>query len=77
MGKCALQYTFFNLTLSLMLGWSALLPRWIFLPYLLQWLETVWGITHPATGWKPTTIGIRQLIVSTLFTILFIVCWRL
>jgi len=77
MGKRALQYTSFNLMLSIALGWSALLPRWIFVPYLLQWIETVWGITHPANGWKPTAIGIRQLIVSTLFTVLFIVCWRL
>ena len=77
MGKCALQYTSFNLALTLALGWSAWLPRWIFVPYLLKWLETVWGITHPATGWKPTAIGVRQLIVSTLFTLLFIVCWRL
>jgi YwiC-like protein len=76
MGKRALQYTSFNLALTLVLGWSAWLPRWIFIPYLLQWLETLWGITHPATGWKPTTIGVRQLIVSALFTILFIVFWR-
>jgi hypothetical protein len=76
MGKRALQYTSFNLALSLALGWIAWLPRWIFIPYLVQWLETLWGITHPATGWKPTAIGIRQLIVSTLFTILFIIVWR-
>lgn len=77
MGKRALQYTTFNLVLTLALGWSSWLPGWIFLPYLLQWLETIWGTTHPAAGWKPTAIGIRQLIVSTLYTILFIVCWRL
>jgi len=77
MGKRALQYTSFNLTLSLILGWLGWLPQWIFIPYLLQWLETVWGISHPATGWKPTAIGIRQLIVSTLFTLLFIISWRL
>jgi hypothetical protein len=76
-GKRAMQYTSFNLMLSIALGWFAWLPRWIFVPYLLQFFETLWGITHPATGWKPTTIGIRQLIVSTLFTILFIICWRL
>ena len=76
MGKRALQYTSFNLALSLALGWTAWLPRWIFIPYLVQWLETLWGITHPATGWKPTAIGVRQLIVSTLFTLLFIVFWR-
>ncbi len=76
MGKRALQYTSFNLALTLALGWSTLLPRWLFIPYLLQWLETLWGITHPAVGWKPTAIGIRQLIVSSLFTVLFIICWR-
>ena len=76
MGKRTLQYTSFNLALSLALGWTAWLPRWIFIPYLVQWLETLWGITHPAIGWKPTAIGIRQLIVSTLFTILFIIVWR-
>ena len=77
MGRRALQYTSFNLALSLALGWSAWLPRWIFIPYLLQWLETIWGIMKPARGWKPAAIGIRQLIVSSLFTVLFIVCWRL
>jgi len=77
MGKRALQYTSFNLMLSLALGWAAWLPRWIFVPFLVQWLETLWGITHPAAGWKPTAIGIRQLIVSTIFTVLFIITWRL
>lgn len=77
MGKRALQYTSFNLALTLALGWSGWLPGWIFVPFLLQWLETIWGITHPATGWKPTAIGVRQLIVSTLFTVLFILFWRL
>jgi len=76
MGARALQYTSFNLMLSFILGWIAWLPRWIFAPFLVQWLETLWGVTHPATGWKPTKIGIHQLIVSTLFTVLFIVTWR-
>jgi len=76
MGARAMQYTSFNLMLSLALGWIAWLPRWIFVPFLVQWLETLWGITHPAVGWKPTTIGFRQLVVSTIFTILFIVTWR-
>lgn len=76
MGKRALQYTSFNLMLSLALGWSGWLPRWIFIPFLVQWFETLWGITHPAAGWKPTTIGIRQAIVSTIFTVLFIITWR-
>jgi hypothetical protein len=75
-GRRAFLYTSFNLGLSLLLGWMNLQPQWIFLPFLLQWAETLWGITHPAAGWKPTAIGIRQLIVSILWTILFILTWR-
>ena len=75
MGKRALIYTSFNLFASLMLGWANIIPQLIFVHFLLQWLETLWGITHPAIGWKPTRIGVRQLIVSTLWTILFILCW--
>jgi hypothetical protein len=75
MSKRALIYTSFNLFASLMLGWTNIVPQLIFVPFLLQWLETLWGITHPAIGWRPTRIGIRQFIVSTLWTILFIICW--
>jgi hypothetical protein len=76
MGKRALIYTSFNLSASLILGWVNIAPRLIFIPFLLQWIETFWGITHPSIGWKPTQIGGRQLIVSMLWTILFIICWR-
>ncbi|NJC95526.1 MAG: hypothetical protein C3F07_12725 [Anaerolineales bacterium] len=76
MGSRAALYTSFNLASTLGLGLVSVLPRLIFIPYLVQWIETIWGITHPATGWKPTRIGIRQLIVSTLWTVLFILCWR-
>jgi hypothetical protein len=77
MGLRAFLCTTFNLALSLSLGLTAVLPRFLFIPYLVQWIETIWGIFHPAVGWKPTRIGIRQLIVSTLWTVLFIVIWRL
>lgn len=73
LGNRAFLYTSFNLGLSLILGWANIIPQLIFIPFLLQWLETVWGITHPSIGWKPTRIGARQLIVSTLWTVLFIV----
>lgn len=76
MGSRAFVYTSFNLALSALLGLFNLIPRFIFIPFLLQWLETVWGISNPAVGWKPTRIGIRQLIVSTMWTILFILFWR-
>jgi hypothetical protein len=72
MGRRAFLYTSFNLSASLILGWANLIPQLIFIPFLIQWLETIWGITHPAAGWKPIRIGMRQFIVSTLWTILFI-----
>jgi hypothetical protein len=77
-GRRALAYSTFNVFVTAALGLGAgLLPRWITVPYLFQWVETVWGIDHPAVGWRPTRIGVRQLVVSTLWTLLFIVFWRL
>ena len=76
MGWRAALYTSFNLASVLTLGLLDVLPSLLFIPYLVQWLETMWGITHPAIGWKPTRIGIRQLIVSTIWTVLFIVFWK-
>ena len=45
------------------------------IPYALQWGETIWGTIKPAVGMRPTAIGLRQLIVSSLFTVLFILTW--
>jgi hypothetical protein len=75
MGWRAFAYTTFNLISSVVLGGLSIVPPLLFLPYLLQWMETLWGIFHPAVKWKPTRIGVRQLIVSTLWTILFILTW--
>lgn len=75
MGLRAFAYTTFNLVFTLGLGLFSVLPRFLFLPYMLQWLETLWGMFNPAIKWKPTRIGIRQLIVSTLWTVLFIITW--
>lgn len=75
-GQRANLYTSFNLLLTGILSFVGWLPSLIFVPYLLQWSETVWGTLNPAVGVKPTKIGIRQLIVSTIFTILFILTWK-
>ena len=76
MGRRALAYTSFNVLLSIGLAMSGLVPFFIFVSFLAQWLETLWGITHPSVGWKPVQIGTRQLIVSILWTVLFIIFWR-
>jgi len=77
MARRALSYTSFNLVAVTALSLGGYLPPLLFLPYALQWGETLYGSMKPAVGFKPTRIGIRQLIVSTLFTILFIVTWLL
>ncbi len=74
-GWAAAAFVTFNLVSVTVLGQLNLLARWLFVPYLLQWAETLWGIEHPAIGWKPTRIGIRQLLISTLWTLLFILTW--
>jgi len=71
-----LLYTSFNTLFVTGLILAQMVAPFLLLPYVLQWAETIWGAMHPAVGWKPTRIGLRQLIVSTLFTILFVLSWR-
>jgi len=52
-----------------------IIPLWLPLAFGVQFAEAVWGTFHPAVKAKPTHIGIRQLTVSTLFTIVFIAAW--
>jgi hypothetical protein len=77
LARRALIYTGFNLFAVGACSLAGYLPPLLFLPYALQWGETLYGSLVPAVGFKPTRIGIRQLIVSTLFTILFILTWFL
>ena len=77
MAQRALLYTTFNLLAVMILSLVDILPPLLAAPYALQWLETLWGTVKPAIGVKPTSIGIRQLVVSSLFTILFILVWRI
>jgi hypothetical protein len=69
-------YSIFNITAVIVLAFAQLTPAWLCLPYAVQLCETLWGSFHPATGWRPTAIGFRQLIVSAIFTILFIMTWN-
>jgi len=75
-GRRAIAYTVFNFILALALGAFSMVPWLVCLPYLLQAVETLMGTLKPAIGAKPVAIGVRQLIVSTEFTILFLLTWR-
>lgn len=76
LGQRAIIYTSFNLVLTVVLSLTAVVPTFLPLPYAVQWGETIWGVLNPAVRVKPTKIGVRQLIISSLFTILFILTWR-
>jgi len=77
-GMRAITYTSFNLVMVLLFSIFGFTPTWLAVPYAVQWLETTWGsLVKPAIGYKPTRIGFRQLAVSSLFTVLFILVWRL
>lgn len=77
MGRRALLYTTFNLLVVAGLAASGLLPWLLPIPYAVQWGETLWGtLIKPAVGARPTAIGVRQLVISTLFTVLFIAAWN-
>jgi hypothetical protein len=76
-GQRALMYTTFNLVAVTILTTTSQIPTWLPFAFLIQWLETVWCTFNPAVGIKPTSIGLRQLLVSSLFTGLFILAWTL
>ena len=76
-GHRALMYAGFNVLLALVLGLSRSIPAWVWLAYLVQFLEVAWGTWRPAVKWPPSRIGIRQMVVSTLFTVVFILTWRM
>jgi hypothetical protein len=75
MGRRAIIYTTFNLIFVAALAMISLVSPLLPLPYALQWGETIWGTFKPAIGMRPTAIGFRQLFVSSLFTLLFILTW--
>jgi len=75
LGAWALTFCGTNLAVVLALSFMDVTPRWLFAPYALQFGECVRGTLRPGTGWRPARIGRRQLVVSVLFTALFIAAW--
>jgi hypothetical protein len=61
----------------LILAFAGWIPTYLPLAFLIQPLEVVWGTYHPSISVSPKRIGIRQLIISSLFTIVFIITWFL
>ena len=76
MGRRSLLYSTFNFMTVIILSMIRITPPFLPLAYAVQWFETIRGVSNPAIGVKPTLIGLRQLAVSTIYTILFIVTWQ-
>ena len=74
-GRMPLAWTSTNLLLVAALAGFGMVPAWLPLAFGVQLAECLWGIFKPAIKVKPTLIGIRQLLVSTLFTIVFILAY--
>jgi hypothetical protein len=75
MARRPLLYAGFNLALAILLSFFLVAPPLVPLPFAFQFAETGWGSLIPAVGIRPTRIGWRQLIISSLFTLLFILAW--
>ncbi|MCJ7662139.1 MAG: hypothetical protein MUO67_23590, partial [Anaerolineales bacterium] len=76
-GRRSLLYSTFNFMAVIILSMFRITPPFLPFAYAVQWAETLWGVFNPAIGFKPTSIGLRQLAVSTIYTILFIITWQL
>jgi hypothetical protein len=75
-GRRALLYTWINLLVCFGLGMAKIIPTLVWLAFLVQALEAVWGTFKPAIGTRPVAVGLRQLFVSILFTVIFVIFWR-
>lgn len=75
MARPALLYNLVLLVAVIMLATAKFVPLLLPLAFAIQPVEVLWGMARPAVKMKPKVIGIRQLIVSILFTLSFILAW--
>ncbi len=75
LGIGVIRWTTLNLVAVAILAMAGIVPEWLVAPYLVQWLEGILGTLRPAGRTRPSAIGGRQLAVSILFTVLFILAF--
>lgn len=74
-GRKIVAYAGFAAVLVSGLAIFKIVPVYLPLAFTIQLIEAIYGTFLPAVKVKPTLIGIRQLIISSIFTILFILLW--
>lgn len=67
MGARTLAYHTFNLALSITLSLANIIPLGIPIAFTLVFLDALEGSWNPPIGVKPVSIGVRQMIFSSLF----------
>jgi hypothetical protein len=65
-----------NLLLVAALCAAGFLSSWLFLAFVPQWLAALQGVRQPARTLRPTDIGLRQLLISAVFILLFLLSWQ-
>lgn len=70
MGRRTIAYHLFNLAIISLLASQTLIPWLIVAAFGLMLADSLEGILRPAIGLKPSTIGLRQLVSSSIFVIL-------
>lgn len=72
----SLLFNAISTSVVLLLSLTGNLPGMLPIAFALQWFETLYGAVKPAIRVRPTAIGLRQLAISSLFTLLVILFWR-
>jgi hypothetical protein len=75
MARPALTFNLIAVGAVIILALIGAVSGWLVLAFGVQFAEALWGAINPAVKAKPTAIGVRQLVVSSLFTLLFILAW--
>ena len=75
MARRALSYGTFNLLLTAGLSLAGIIPGLVWLAFTIQWVEIIYGTLSPAIKVKPVVVGVRQMVVSILFTVCLILTW--
>lgn len=70
MGRRTTSYHLFNLALVSLLASQAHIPWLVVAAFGLMLADSLEGILRPAIGVKPSRIGLRQLVSSSIFVIL-------
>ncbi len=70
-------FNFLLFIVVMVLAIFSIVPALLPIAFIIQPIEIIWGVSHPAIKVPPKQIGIRQLVISILFTIVFILTWLL